>query len=55
MPSVRRRSTGFIPQCASALVSDSVETAPAQHDRHIQMIKERGQPGWQRVELLLNA
>ena len=39
---------GNIPP-AEAEASDTTETAPTQHDRHIRMIKERGRLGWQRA------
>ena len=39
----------IIPPRATAVVSDSAETAPTRRDRHIRMIKERGRLGWQRA------
>lgn len=38
----------IIPPRATAVVSDTAETAPSQRDRHIQVIAERGRLGWQR-------
>ncbi|QCG94854.1 IS5 family transposase [Azospirillum sp. TSA2s] len=39
----------IIPPRATAVVSDTAETAPSQRDRHIQVIAERGRLGWQRA------
>jgi len=39
----------IIPPRATAVVSDSAETAPTRRDRHIRMIKERGRLGWRRA------
>lgn len=39
----------IIPPRATAVVSDTAESAPSRRDRHIQTIKERGRLGWQRT------
>ncbi len=39
----------IIPPRATAVVSDTAESAPTKRDRHIQTIKERGRLGWQRA------
>jgi Transposase DDE domain len=39
----------IVPPRASAVPSDTAETAPTQRDRHLQCIAERGRTGWQRV------
>ena len=39
----------IIPPRATAVVSDTAESAPTQRDRHIQTIKEHGRLGWQRA------
>ncbi|MCW2240612.1 transposase [Azospirillum canadense] len=39
----------IIPPRATAVPSDTAESAPTQRDRHIQMIVERGRLGWQRA------
>ena len=39
----------IIPPRATAVTSDTADTAPTQRDRHIQIIKERGRLGWQRA------
>ncbi len=38
-----------IPPRATAVLSDTAETAPTQRDRHIQMIAEKGRLGWQKA------
>src|SRR5580698_8384321 len=38
-----------VPPRAGAIASASVETAPTQRDRHLQMIAERGQMAWQKA------
>jgi hypothetical protein len=38
----------IIPPRSTAVPSDMAETAPTQHDRHIEMIEEHGRLGWQR-------
>ena len=38
-----------IPPRSTAVPSATVDTEPTQRDRHIQLIKERGRLGWQRV------
>lgn len=39
----------MIPPRATAVTSDTADTAPSQRGRHIQMIAERGRLGWQRA------
>jgi hypothetical protein len=39
----------IIPPRSTAVPSDTAETVPTQRDRHIEMIKERGRLGWQRL------
>jgi len=39
----------IIPPRATAVVSDTAESAPTRRDRHIKTIKERGRLGWQRA------
>lgn len=39
----------IIPPRATAVVSDTAESAPTRRDRHILTIKERGRLGWQRA------
>lgn len=39
----------IIPPRATAVVSDTAESAPTRRDHHIQTIKERGRLGWQRA------
>lgn len=39
----------IIPPRATAVPSDTAESAPTQRDRHIQLINERGRLGWQRA------
>lgn len=39
----------IIPPRATAVPSDTAESAPTQRDRHIQMIVERGRLGWRRA------
>ncbi|CAO3363375.1 IS5 family transposase [Azospirillum palustre] len=39
----------IIPPRATAVVSDTAESAPTRRDRHIQTIKEHGRLGWQRA------
>jgi hypothetical protein len=38
-----------VPPRATAVPSPSAETDPTQHDRHLQIIAERGRMGWQRT------
>ena len=38
-----------VPPRASAVPSETTETAPTQRDRHLQCIAERGRMGWQRA------
>src|SRR3712207_6231462 len=38
-----------VPPRATAVPSDTAETAPTQRDRHLRCIAERGRLGWQRV------
>ena len=38
-----------MPPRLSAVPSATAETAPTKHDRHLQLIAERGRTGWQRV------
>ncbi len=39
----------IVPPRASAVPSDTAETAPTQRDAHLQCLAERGRMGWQRV------
>ena len=39
----------IVPPRASAVPSDTAETAPTQRDAHLRCIAERGRMGWQRV------
>jgi len=39
----------IIPPRSTAVPSNTAETAPAQRDRHLQMIQARGRLGWQRA------
>jgi hypothetical protein len=39
----------IIPPRATAVLSDTAETAPTQRDRHIQTIAEKGRLGWQKA------
>ena len=39
----------IIPPRATAVTSDTADTAPIRRDRHIKMIAERGRLGWQRA------
>ncbi|MCP1615257.1 hypothetical protein J2848_006970 [Azospirillum lipoferum] len=39
----------IIPPRATAVASDTTQSASTRRDRHIQMIKERGRLGWQRA------
>jgi hypothetical protein len=38
-----------VPPRASAVLSQTAETAPTQRDRHLQLIAEQGRMGWQRA------
>ncbi len=38
-----------VPPRSNAAPSETAETAPTQHDRHLQVIAERGRSGWQRA------
>ena len=37
----------IVPPRATAVPSETAETAPTQRDRHLRMIAERGRMGWQ--------
>ena len=39
----------IVPPRSSAVLSETVETAPTQRDRHLQLIAERGRMGWQKA------
>lgn len=39
----------IVPPRSSAVPSKTVETAPTQRDRHLQLIAERGRMGWQKA------
>ncbi len=39
----------IVPPRATAVCSDTAETAPTQRDRHLQVIAERGRMGWQKA------
>ena len=39
----------IVPPRASAVPSETAETAPTRRDRHLQRIAERGRMGWQRT------
>ena len=39
----------IIPQRATAVPSTTAETEPAQRDRHLRIIQERGRLGWQKA------
>src|ERR687894_1482966 len=38
-----------VPPRSNAVPSDTAETAPTQHDRHLQLLAERGRLGWQKA------
>jgi hypothetical protein len=39
----------IVPPRSSAVLSETVETAPTQRDRHLQLIAERGRMSWQKA------